>query len=161
MPSKYHVTSCPPAQPELLLQTTSNEVNKAYSMCAVQDGDRFWRMPEVYIRGNTLKYLRVPEEVKNTGLAARHNTAVVFSVRTSACCPASNMPLWTASQYSVGSKVSVSSGHTRHELCVWATLDSPAADRTAAAQQQKCVQHYAILPGCSTSQLSVGTIILQ
>lgn len=29
----------------------------------VQDGDRFWRMPEVYIRGNTLKYLRVPEEV--------------------------------------------------------------------------------------------------
>lgn len=28
-----------------------------------QDGDRFWRMPEVYVRGNTVKYLRVPDEV--------------------------------------------------------------------------------------------------
>lgn len=28
-----------------------------------QDGDRFWRMPEAYIRGNTIKYLRVPDEV--------------------------------------------------------------------------------------------------
>jgi hypothetical protein len=30
---------------------------------AAQDGDRFWRLPEIYIRGNTLKYIRVPEEV--------------------------------------------------------------------------------------------------
>ena len=29
----------------------------------LQDGDRFWRMPESYIRGNTIKYLRVPDEV--------------------------------------------------------------------------------------------------
>ena len=29
----------------------------------LQDGDRFWRMPECYIRGNTIKYLRVPDEV--------------------------------------------------------------------------------------------------
>ncbi len=28
-----------------------------------QDGDRFWRIPETYIRGNTIKYLRVPDEV--------------------------------------------------------------------------------------------------
>ncbi|KAI3448574.1 hypothetical protein Pfo_005239 [Paulownia fortunei] len=28
-----------------------------------KDGDRFWRMPECYIRGNTIKYLRVPDEV--------------------------------------------------------------------------------------------------
>ncbi|KAB5521511.1 hypothetical protein DKX38_025830 [Salix brachista] len=27
------------------------------------DGDRFWRMPKCYIRGNTIKYLRVPDEV--------------------------------------------------------------------------------------------------
>ncbi|KAL1920785.1 uncharacterized protein VTP21DRAFT_11420 [Calcarisporiella thermophila] len=27
------------------------------------DGDRFWRLPECYIRGNTIKYLRVPEEI--------------------------------------------------------------------------------------------------
>ncbi|KAL0858048.1 hypothetical protein Bca101_063202 [Brassica carinata] len=29
------------------------------------DGDRFWRMPECYIRGNTIKYLRVPDEIGN------------------------------------------------------------------------------------------------
>ena len=29
----------------------------------MQDGDRFWRIPETYIRGNTIKYLRVPDEV--------------------------------------------------------------------------------------------------
>lgn len=30
---------------------------------AGQDADRFWRMPEAYLRGNTIKYLRVPDEV--------------------------------------------------------------------------------------------------
>jgi len=32
------------------------------SACA-QDGDRFWRMPECYIRGSTIKYLRIPDEI--------------------------------------------------------------------------------------------------
>ena len=32
-------------------------------ICTSKDGDRFWRMPETYIRGNTIKYLRVPDEV--------------------------------------------------------------------------------------------------
>ncbi|KAL0560544.1 hypothetical protein IC582_000949 [Cucumis melo] len=32
-------------------------------ICTSKDGDRFWRMPEFYIRGNTIKYLRVPDEV--------------------------------------------------------------------------------------------------
>eukprot|EP00890_Picochlorum_soloecismus_P006062 jgi/Picsp_1/6457/NSC_03804-R1_u6 snrna-associated sm-like protein lsm4 len=32
-------------------------------ICTSKDGDRFWRMPEVYVRGNTVKYLRVPDEV--------------------------------------------------------------------------------------------------
>ncbi|KAJ2225953.1 hypothetical protein IWW45_007662 [Coemansia sp. RSA 485] len=27
------------------------------------DGDRFWRLIEAYIRGNTIKYLRVPDAV--------------------------------------------------------------------------------------------------
>ncbi|KAF9374739.1 RNA processing protein [Podila verticillata] len=27
------------------------------------DGDRFWRLTECYIRGNTIKYLRVPDEI--------------------------------------------------------------------------------------------------
>ena len=28
-----------------------------------QDGDKFWRMPECYVRGSTIKYLRLPDEV--------------------------------------------------------------------------------------------------
>jgi len=32
-------------------------------ICKSKDGDRFWRMPECYLRGNTIKYLRVPDEV--------------------------------------------------------------------------------------------------
>jgi len=35
-----------------------------------QDGDRFWRIPETYIRGNTIKYLRVPDEVRALAEAA-------------------------------------------------------------------------------------------
>jgi len=27
------------------------------------EGDRFWRIAEVYVRGNNIKYLRVPEEI--------------------------------------------------------------------------------------------------
>ena len=29
----------------------------------IQDGDRFWKIPECYIRGSTIKYLRIPDEV--------------------------------------------------------------------------------------------------
>ena len=28
-----------------------------------QDGDRFWRIPECYVRGSNIKYLRIPDEV--------------------------------------------------------------------------------------------------
>ena len=28
-----------------------------------KDGDRFWRVPDCYIRGNNIKFIRVPEEV--------------------------------------------------------------------------------------------------
>ncbi len=38
----------------------------------LQDGDKFWRMPETYVRGNTIKYLRVPNEVRS---AAAHVNA--------------------------------------------------------------------------------------
>ena len=31
-----------------------------------KEGDRFWKMPECYIRGNSIKYLRIPEEVRVT-----------------------------------------------------------------------------------------------
>ena len=28
-----------------------------------QDGDRFWKLPSCYVRGNTIKYLCIPEQV--------------------------------------------------------------------------------------------------
>lgn len=28
-----------------------------------KDGDKFWEMPECFIRGNSIKYLRIPDEV--------------------------------------------------------------------------------------------------
>ena len=34
-----------------------------FHVCVGQDGDKFWRMPECYIRGSTIKYLRIPDEV--------------------------------------------------------------------------------------------------
>ena len=30
-------------------------------ICTAKDGDRFWRMPEVYLRGSMIKYLQVPD----------------------------------------------------------------------------------------------------
>eukprot|EP01067_Filipodium_phascolosomae_P007697 Filipodium_phascolosomae@DN6267_c0_g1_i1.p1 len=32
-------------------------------VCTSRDGDRFWKIQECYIRGNNIKYLRIPEEV--------------------------------------------------------------------------------------------------
>lgn len=32
-------------------------------ICTSKDGDRFWKMPECYIKGSMIKYLRLPDEV--------------------------------------------------------------------------------------------------
>merc|ERR1719463_359226 len=32
-------------------------------VCTSRDGDRFWKIPECYVRGNSIKYLRLPDEV--------------------------------------------------------------------------------------------------
>ena len=32
-------------------------------ICTSREGDKFWRLPECYIRGSTIKYLRIPDEV--------------------------------------------------------------------------------------------------
>ncbi|THD28572.1 LSM4 U6 small nuclear RNA and mRNA degradation-associated [Fasciola hepatica] len=32
-------------------------------ICTSRDGDRFWKMPECYIRGSIIKYLRIPDDV--------------------------------------------------------------------------------------------------
>eukprot|EP00741_Cyanophora_paradoxa_P001371 tig00000480_g1327.t1 len=38
-------------------------INLRDVICTSRDGDKFWRIPEVYIRGNNIKYLRIPDEV--------------------------------------------------------------------------------------------------
>lgn len=38
-------------------------INLREVICTSRDGDRFWKMPECYIRGSTIKYLRIPDEV--------------------------------------------------------------------------------------------------
>ena len=44
-------------------ETGIDEISTVFVLCFFQDGDRFWRMPECYIRGSTIKYLRIPDEV--------------------------------------------------------------------------------------------------
>ncbi|KAJ3377818.1 hypothetical protein HDU84_008182 [Entophlyctis sp. JEL0112] len=38
-------------------------INLQEVICTSADGDKFWRLPEVYIRGMTIKYLRLPDEI--------------------------------------------------------------------------------------------------
>ena len=40
-------------------------------ICTSKDGDRFWRMANCYVRGNTIKYICVPDEV--IGLVEEEN----------------------------------------------------------------------------------------
>lgn len=32
-------------------------------ICTASDGDKFWRQAEAYIRGNTIRCIRLPEEI--------------------------------------------------------------------------------------------------
>jgi U6 snRNA-associated Sm-like protein LSm4 len=38
-------------------------INLREVICTSKDGDKFRKMPECYIRGSTIKYLRIPDEV--------------------------------------------------------------------------------------------------
>uniref|UniRef100_A0A8D8UYD6 U6 snRNA-associated Sm-like protein LSm4 n=1 Tax=Cacopsylla melanoneura TaxID=428564 RepID=A0A8D8UYD6_9HEMI len=38
-------------------------INLREVICTSRDGDKFWRMPECYIRGSMIKYLRIPDEI--------------------------------------------------------------------------------------------------
>jgi U6 snRNA-associated Sm-like protein LSm4 len=40
-------------------------INLRDVICTSRDGERFWRIQDCYIRGNTSKYLRIPDEVIN------------------------------------------------------------------------------------------------
>lgn len=42
-------------------------------ICTSRDGDHFWRMNECYVRGSTIKYLRIPDEVID--MVKEENTA--------------------------------------------------------------------------------------
>jgi len=39
---------------------------KKRSSGCLQDGERFWKIPHCYIRGNTIKYLCIPDEAMPT-----------------------------------------------------------------------------------------------
>lgn len=41
-----------------------------------KDGDRFWKLAELYIRGNTVKYMRVPDKVLD--IAAENQVRFCF-----------------------------------------------------------------------------------
>jgi hypothetical protein len=52
----------------------------------VQDGDRFWRMPETYVRGNTIKYLRVPNEVRHEDDSNSSDPVLMVINGMAQCC---------------------------------------------------------------------------
>lgn len=37
-------------------------LNLADVVCTSKDGDQFWKLNECYVRGSSIKYLRLPEE---------------------------------------------------------------------------------------------------
>uniref|UniRef100_T1K8G6 U6 snRNA-associated Sm-like protein LSm4 n=1 Tax=Tetranychus urticae TaxID=32264 RepID=T1K8G6_TETUR len=38
-------------------------INLREVICTSRDGDKFWKISECYIKGTTIKYLRIPDEV--------------------------------------------------------------------------------------------------
>jgi U6 snRNA-associated Sm-like protein LSm4 len=48
-----------------------------------KDGDKFWRLPEIYLRGNNIKYLRVPDEI----IDVVKDEALKASVKPAAATP--------------------------------------------------------------------------
>ena len=53
----------PSSRRNLYFQGMDNYVGSANGP-HLQDGDRFLKIPEVYVRGATIKYLRIPDEVR-------------------------------------------------------------------------------------------------
>ncbi|EDV28429.1 expressed hypothetical protein [Trichoplax adhaerens] len=50
-------------------------INLREVICTSKDGDRFWKMPECYLRGNMIKYLRIPDEVYIVTVKLKHHLA--------------------------------------------------------------------------------------
>jgi U6 snRNA-associated Sm-like protein LSm4 len=38
-------------------------INLKEVICTSPDGTAFWRLPEVHLRGNSIKYLRIPDDI--------------------------------------------------------------------------------------------------
>ncbi|KNE68067.1 hypothetical protein AMAG_13239 [Allomyces macrogynus ATCC 38327] len=45
-------------------------------ICTSAEGDRFWKLPECYIRGHSIKYLHIPDEVLDLVNEERQNRAM-------------------------------------------------------------------------------------
>ena len=48
-----------------------------------RDGDRFWKLPEVYVRGNSVKYMTIPDEVLD--LVAEEDEKTESEYRMNVC----------------------------------------------------------------------------
>ena len=58
-------------------------------ICTSPEGDRFWRMPKCYIRGNMIKYLRIPDEVMEL---AQENQKKIIAARQNRQAPGTGKP---------------------------------------------------------------------
>ena len=84
----------------------------------LQDGDRFWRMPEAYVRGNTIKYLRVPDEVIDKVKEESHKQqGIPFTCLEQYAC---FLRLWTWCMCHSLFTVQTQQAPIRHESrCAW------------------------------------------
>ena len=53
-------------------------INLREVICTSRDGDRFWRMSECYVRGSTIKYLRIPDEVSPETFGGQSNYQTIL-----------------------------------------------------------------------------------
>lgn len=49
--------------PQETVECLRNVVFSSAACLVLQEGDRFWKLPEVFVRGPSIKYLRIPEDV--------------------------------------------------------------------------------------------------
>ena len=62
-------------------------------ICTSRDGDRFWKLPECYIRGNSIKYLRIPDEVIDM-VAEEEQKDRKYPVNTACCNDVFSVDIW-------------------------------------------------------------------
>ena len=50
-------------------------------ICTSADGEKFWRLDQVHLRGNAIKYLQIPEEVLDQVKEERKSSRGTYSGR--------------------------------------------------------------------------------